>query len=246
MNGIPEVTTSDGARSANPSIGTKSHTKIGGRYNLKGLRFSRLAVVSFAGIFLAGRGNAKRRKWLCLCDCGKEVVASAADLKKGHTRSCGCLQKETRITSNMTHGLTKTSTYRTWRHMKERCQDKGNKDFAHYGARGITVCEKWGAFENFIVDMGERPAGLSIERKNNALGYFKENCIWATQKEQTRNMRRNRMVFYNGDLKCIADWAHCLGIGRATLSYRLKHYDPQTAFNMSKWSKKSFYKEAAL
>jgi hypothetical protein len=88
-------------------------------------------------------------------------------------------------------GRKPTQTYRTWQAMKERCTLPTNKAFKHYGARGITVCDRWlDSFENFLADMGERPPGLTLDRKNNDGNYEPSNCRWATQTEQVNNSRR--------------------------------------------------------
>ena len=87
------------------------------------------------------------------------------------------------------HGLSKTPVYNSWLAMISRCNNHNRNQYKNYGGRGITVCSRWLEFKNFFEDMGERPDGLTIERKNNNLGYFKENCKWATKIEQSRNQR---------------------------------------------------------
>lgn len=84
---------------------------------------------------------------------------------------------------------TKKSSYEVWRNMKQRCLNPNNKDFKHYGGRGISICEEWRLFENFYKDMGEKPPGLQIDRVDNEVGYFKENCKWTTP---TKNMLNRR------------------------------------------------------
>jgi hypothetical protein len=149
-----------------------------------GKRFGRLIVIK-----QAGRNKYGQILWKCVCDCGSTIVAQGGNLQNGCTKSCGCLKKETIGALNKTHGMTGTSAYGVWKHIIQRCNNQNSKDYKDYGGRGITVCIRWLKFENFLEDMGERSPELSIDRKNNDLGYFKENCRWATIEMQRRNQR---------------------------------------------------------
>lgn len=109
--------------------------------------------------------------------------------------------------------------YTIWGEMKARCL---NKNRENYGGRGITVCSRWLRFEEFIKDMGTRPSkNHSIDRIDNDKGYFKENCKWATWKEQSRNKRNNVNITYQGKTQCLPDWAEELGISKSTLQSRI-------------------------
>lgn len=121
---------------------------------LTGRRFCRLVVLS-----RAENGPRGHRRWMCRCDCGAEIAVRAGHLNNGEMKSCGCLRRDTSRAKNRTHGASgerETSTYRTWRHMRERCVNPNNRDFKDYGGRGISVCERWNTFGNFLADMGER------------------------------------------------------------------------------------------
>ena len=117
-----------------------------------------------------------------------------------------------------------TSEYRIWSGMKSRCRNKNNKDYSNYGGRGITISNRWlNSFDNFLKDMVERKSSThSIDRINNNKGYSKENCKWSTSKEQLRNKRNNRLITFEGETKCMAEWVEKFSISRFALYKRLK------------------------
>jgi hypothetical protein len=115
-------------------------------------------------------------------------------------------------------------TYQSWKDMKARCNCTTKSDYAYYGGRGIKVCERWQSFSTFVLDMGARPAGMTLERDDNDGDYSPDNCRWATRKEQTHNTRRSVRVTYNGETMCVAEWAARIGISRKTLLDRLQRY----------------------
>lgn len=123
----------------------------------------------------------------------------------------------------MKHGMFGTRTYIAWTSMMGRCFNPNNASFKHYGGRGITVCERWKSFENFLLDMGVKPADhLSLERTDNNGNYEPGNCIWADIITQHNNTRRSVMKTYNGQTLTIAQWARKYGLRVDTLWRRLK------------------------
>jgi len=161
---------------------------MSGKMNLQGMKFGRLLVVSENG-----RGNDKRVLWNCLCDCGKSAAVRSTHLKRGSIKSCGCLRVETSTKRATTHGKSKAPEYEVWCSMIKRCRNKKSTGYPDYGGRGITVCERWNRFENFIEDMGPRPSQFhSIDREEVNGNYEPGNCKWATPAEQSRNTRKRK------------------------------------------------------
>ncbi|MCX4458486.1 hypothetical protein OOK58_41990 [Streptomyces sp. NBC_01728] len=146
---------------------------------LEGERYGRLTVTKTrqpGEVFVSVR-----------CDCGTETTVRFLDLGRC-TNSCGCLRNETN-TNRTKHGMCGTSIYWTWSDMVARCTNPRHKRYADYGARGITVCERWRDFANFLADMGDRPPGLELDRIDNDRGYEPSNCRWADRSTQMKNRR---------------------------------------------------------
>ncbi len=165
--------------------------------DLTGQQFGRLKVIE-----QAGKDKWGASKWLCKCDCGKKMIVLGCSLRSGHTKSCGCFKKEG---NNNKHGHSKrgkpTREYNSWQTMIQRCINPNNKNYQYYGEIGIKVCKRWMGENGFIIffeDMGKRPLGCTLERKDNDKGYYKKNCEWATSKKQARNKRNSCYVTYRG------------------------------------------------
>jgi hypothetical protein len=143
----------------------------------------------FGRLLVLGRSVVRQQNraalWHCLCRCGNEIVARSDALRSGKVVSCGCWKNE-KLTARMTtHGMTKTRTFSAWQAMKKRC-------VSHPRYKGIIICKRWRqSFANFLADMGECPAGLTLDRINNKGNYEPANCRWATWKQQANNRSNN-------------------------------------------------------
>lgn len=153
------------------------------------------------------------------CECGSDTrFVLVAVLRRGEAQSCGCLHKE-RVTK---HGMWNQPLFNVWRAMHDRCYNQKNKRYQRYGARGITVCDRWHSLENFVADMSHSyKAGLTLDRIDNNRPYSPDNCRWATRSEQNRNYSRNVVFTWNGETLCLMEWAEKLGLNYGTLWDRI-------------------------
>lgn len=189
---------------------------MGQLIDLTGKTFGRWLVIE-------RRGDIKgAAAWLCRCTCKTERVVGGQSLRLGTSTSCGCYHSENQSRLRTKHGASFTPEYTAWAHMMQRCLNPDNPEYSNYGARGITVCQRWQTAANFIADMGQRPSPKhTLERVNNDKGYSPENCIWDTQKNQCRNKRTNRPITWNNKTQLITDWSRELGGAKHSLSTRL-------------------------
>ena len=187
--------------------------------DLTGHVFSRLKVLR------RGPNLHKEIRWLCECECGTRLLVQRSALRSGNTQSCGCYKADVQRELHTTHGMSDTPEYNSYKSMIQRCTSSLHPAYEEYGGRGIDVCTKWlgpKGFENFYADMGERPEGAELDRKNTNKGYTKQNCRWATKRENNNNKRNNvPQVSYNGVTQPVSYWAEEFGISCATLNKRL-------------------------
>lgn len=183
-----------------------------------GARFGTRTIIS----------RADARRWNYLCDCGRTGAAHRTAFTV--SRSCGCLKSEYLSRKLATHGHSRrgkrTRTYRIWRGMMRRSFNRNDQAWKDYGGRGIVVCPRWCAYQNFLADMGEAPDTHSIDRINNDAGYAPGNCRWADRFEQAANKKpggrtTSPMIEINGQRKTRSQWARLHNISRSTLRGRL-------------------------
>lgn len=175
--------------------------------------FTHLTVIAKAD------NNGRQTRWLCRCVCGKDKVVETRNLRFSLVKSCGCMSNKMRSLNNKaaTHRESKSRTYRTWKMMKQRCDNPNYDKYSYYGGRGITYDPRWSDYMAFKEDMGERPANMSLDRIECEKNYCKENCRWATHETQIRNRRIVVKFTHRGITKSLMDWAAEFGLTRHRL-----------------------------
>lgn len=192
--------------------------------DLTGQRFGRLTAIK-----ISGRRNGSL-VWECACDCGAVANAPSQTLRRGESKSCGCLFQEVRKAGRTIHDLCHTGEYASLQNAKARCYNHKHKHFAHYGGRGIKVCDRWLAgdgtrtgIECFVADMGPRPSRAhSLDRIDNDRDYETGNCRWATQVEQCSNTSRNVLLPLNGVMVTQKQWCDHHGVTYRSLWRAMK------------------------
>lgn len=195
--------------------------------DLTGRQFSHLTVLSRYLDYTPSKGQ-RQRQWLCSCACGETTVVRTGHLTSGAVKSCGCMRRKAK------HGQSRTTLYRAWVSMRQRCENPKHPEFKNYGARGISVDPSWKDFQVFHAYVGGRPAeGLELDRIDNDKNYEPGNVRWATRAEQCANTRRTVVLEVEPGRLLPRDVAARLyGIPAATLRYRLSAgWDMHTALN---------------
>lgn len=195
------------------------------KIDLIGQRFNRLVVIEEVG-----RNKQGFVMWHCKCDCGNEVDVSGSKLRNGNTKSCGCLIHDILVKRNTKHNMVGTRFYEIYACILKRCNNKNSKTYYYYGARGIKCL--WSSFEEFRDDMyesyldhvkefGEKQT--TLDRIDSNGNYSKENCRWATGKEQANNRGNGRYVTVDGECMTVAQASDRYGIKYTTIIGRLKN-----------------------
>lgn len=191
------------------------------KIDLKGKSFNRLTVIEYVG-----QSGRRRTMWLCKCDCGKEVIVDGAKLKSGHTKSCGCYNRELIGDLNKKTGCSKSKLYYTYRNMLNRCYKSNGSSHKYYADRNITVCPEWRDKENgfdsfwkWALSHGYKE-GLSIDRIDNNKGYSPDNCRWVDSITQANNKRNNHYIKINGEIDTVGNMARKYNVNY----WNLLHY----------------------
>lgn len=207
---------------------------------LIGQRFNRLLAVAHCG---GTRDRANRSSYLCLCDCGNFTVVVSSQLRDAHTKSCGCLKRETAGMQAITHGASRPGKrwpeYGVWCQMRNRCYNPNQKSYKDYGGRGIQVHKLFHTFEGFIDYMG-RSNGLTLDRLDNDGDYAPGNVRWATREEQAANQRKTVLIDVSGIKMPLYVAARTLGKSLGSY-YELKDkgLTPQQAFDKASFTLRS-------
>ena len=191
---------------------------------LEGNKFNQLTVIKLDHTekYIYPNGVVSNQEYyLCRCDCGKESVVLKSNLKKNHTKSCGCLSKKSASLRFTTHNLQNARLCHVFYSMRRTCL---NKNYKNYCGRGIIICNEWKDnivnFYNWAMANGYSD-DLTIDRIDVNGNYDPSNCRWTTMKVQQRNRRNNRLITFNGETKCVTEWAKELRFNPPILFKRL-------------------------
>lgn len=187
--------------------------------------------------YLEQGAKQKRRKVQALCECGKLRFYDLDLIKRGQTKSCGCLRDDVAREKSTKHGLSEHPLYKVWLRLREKCNNLESAASKNYGQKGVCLCEEWDrsymAFFNWAIEAGWEP-GLQIDKDKlyiekyggkRGLLYSPEFCCFLTQKENKQLTSRSHFLEFNGERKTISEWAKTLGINRCVISNRLREFN---------------------
>lgn len=189
--------------------------------DLSGQKFGNLTVLR-----IANAQNKNGRYYECLCDCGNRTIVLGQNLKRGITKSCGCLRTKHIVHMNFKHGGKKERLYGVWCAIRSRCNNPNNKEYNRYGGRGIKCCDSWKeymSFREWAISNGYKE-GLTIDRIDNDGNYCPENCRWVTRTQQMQNTSLNVLVEHNSKTQTMSEWAKELGLNYKRFHRALRQY----------------------
>ena len=200
------------------------------KQDLTGKTYGQLTVLHF---------DSTLNKWICRCTCGNQHTTTTGHLNAKRTTRCWPCSVKARSQRQRYRRCPYRSKYprevKRWYAMRNRCMNPNNIMYPHYGGRGITIAPEWNSFKQFITDMGPLPSPQhQIDRIDNDGPYCKANCRWATQLQQMRNNRRNRVLTFKGESHCMSEWAEILGLSYGGLKWRLRHWSVEDALSRSR------------
>lgn len=193
----------------------------------KGTRFGRLTVIEEAERYVSSKGHTKRQM-RCVCDCGSTSTFWLSSLKRGNTRSCGCLHKEM-VSARFTKKVEGVPSSQhplktTWQGMMQRVYDRNAINYYHYGARGIKVCKRWHSFDFFVADMGPKPSEKdTLDREDTNGDYCPSNCRWVDRTTQNNNARSNTLLTFEGVTLTVTQWARRVGLRASCIRSRIRY-----------------------
>jgi len=187
--------------------------------NITNKRFGRLIALGIVGRKHGGM------VWFCQCDCGNTHTVLSAQLTAHLVQSCGCIHSERMHTLMLKHGQTGSPTHLTWCSMRDRCNNSAPEQYKRFGGAGISVSPHWDTFEQFYKDMGNRPEGLHLIRKDTSKNYSKKNCFWGELTSQTTNRKTNHFLTYQNHTRTISEWSKIVGIPASTIWSRIEKHN---------------------
>ena len=195
-----------------------------------GQKFNRLTIIGYDGV-----NNDHKMLAKCKCDCGNIHIATLRDIKNGHVKSCGCLQKEIARNRFLIDNRTDERLYTIYTNMKARCYNVDSPNYKNYGGRGIIICKEWlndyTLFKTWSLNNGYND-DLTIDRINVNGNYEPSNCRWVDIKTQCNNKRNTIYITYNGQTHTITEWADIYHVNRKKIAYRYyKGYPVNQIFN---------------
>ncbi len=153
-----------------------------------GKKYGKWTIIRFLDV------HNRYQRYETICDCGTKGIHLASELRSEKSKQCILCHNRENAQNNRKHGREGKLIYMIWNAMHQRCKNEKVRSYRWYGARGISVCERWNSFDNFLIDMGFRPEGMTLDRINNDGNYEPGNCRWVTHKENCNNRVKRKNI----------------------------------------------------